>query len=73
MAKAINIQNVAGRLKEAGYKYEIQNDTALIVFYKDNSNDYTQISFCEDRREDYYTIEGRVQNLTEWIEKGFYW
>lgn len=66
-----SIEDVAERLKEAGYKYEIQNDTSLRVYYKDNGNYYTQITLCDESREDYYTIEGRVQNLTEWIEKGF--
>lgn len=62
-----SIEDVAERLAEAGYEYEIQSEEALRVYYKDNTGDYTQISFCDDYRGDYYMIEGRVQNLNDWI------
>jgi len=62
--------DAAERFKEAGYKYEIQSDTALMVFSKENSIDHTQVSLCDDSRYGYYMIEGRVQNIIEWIKKG---
>ena len=65
-----SIEDAAGTLKEAGYKYEIQSDTVLMVYYKDNSNDHTQVSLCDDSRYGYYMIEGRVQNITDWIKRG---
>lgn len=65
-----SIEDAAERFKEAGYKYEIQSDTALMVYYKDNSIDHTQVSLCDDSRYGYYMIEGRVQNIIDWIRKG---
>ena len=65
-----SIYDAAERLKEAGYKYEIQSNTVLIVYYKDNSLDHTQVTLCDESREGYYMIEGRVQNLIDWIKRG---
>ena len=65
-----SIEDAAERFKEAGYKYEIQSDTALMVFYKENSIDHTQVSLCDDSRYGYYMIEGRIQNIIEWIKRG---
>lgn len=63
------IEDAAERLKKAGYKYEIQSDNALMVFYKGNSIDHTQISICNDSRYGYYMIEGKVQNIVNWINR----
>jgi hypothetical protein len=65
-----SVEDAAERFKEAGYKYEIQSETVLMVYYKDNSNDHTQVSLCDDSRYGYYMIEGRVQNITDWIKRG---
>lgn len=65
-----SIEDAAERFKEAGYKYEIQSETVLMVYYKDNSNDHTQVSLCDDSRYGYYMIEGRVQNIVDWIKRG---
>lgn len=65
-----SIEDAAETLKEAGYKYEIQSDTVLMVYYKDNSIDHTQVAICDESREGYYMIEGRVQNLIGWIKRG---
>lgn len=67
-----SIEDAAERVKEAGYKYEIQSETVLMVYYKDNSNDHTQVSLCDDSRYGYYMIEGRVQNITDWIKRGYF-
>lgn len=65
-----SIEDAAETLKEAGYKYEIQSDTVLMVYYKDNSIDHTQVAICDESRDGYYMIEGKVQNLIEWIKRG---
>lgn len=65
-----SIEDAAETLKEAGYKYEVQSDNALMVYYKYNSLDHTQVSLCDESREGYYMIEGKVQNLIEWIKRG---
>lgn len=36
---------------------------------KKDSISYTHIENCDDDREDYHTIAGRVQNLREWLEE----
>lgn len=61
------IEDLAERLNEAGYKYEIQSNKALLVYYK-NSNDYTQIALCDDSRYGYYVIEDMIQSLVDWIK-----
>ncbi|MBQ3543488.1 MAG: hypothetical protein IJA34_00625 [Lachnospiraceae bacterium] len=63
-----SIEDVAERLTEAGYKYEIQSEKALRVYFKDKTGEYTQISICDDKREDFYMISGKVQSLNEWID-----
>lgn len=65
-----SIEDAAETLKEAGYKYEIHSDTALIVYYKDNGNDHTQIAICDDSIDGYYMISGKVENLIDWIKRG---
>lgn len=65
-----SIEDAAETLKEAGYKYEIQSDTVLIVYYKDNGNDHTQIAICDDSIDGYYMISGKVENLIDWIKRG---
>lgn len=46
-----------------------ENIKSLIrVFLKDGIS-YTHIGNCDDDREDYYAIAGRVQNLREWLEE----
>lgn len=65
-----SIEDAAETLKEAGYKYEIQSDTVLIVYYKDNGNDHTQIAICDDSIDGYYMISGKVENLIAWIKRG---
>ena len=65
-----SIEDAAARLKEAGYNCEIQSDTTLMVYYKDNGTDHTQVAVCDESREGYFTIEGRVQNLVDWIKAG---
>lgn len=64
-----SIEDAAETLKEAGYKYEIQSDTALRVYFKDKTGDYTQISICDDSRDGYYVISDRVQNLIDWRKR----
>lgn len=65
-----SIEDAYERLTEAGYKCEIQSDNALMIFYKENSIDHTQVSLSDDSRYGYYMIEGRVQNIIDWIERG---
>lgn len=64
-----SIEDIAETLKEAGYKYEIQSDTVLMVYYKDNGNDHTRIAICDDSIDGYYMISGKVENLIDWIKK----
>lgn len=64
------IEDAAELLQEAHYKVEMQSETALRVFYRDETGEFTQISLCDDSRDGYYTIEGQVQNLTDWIKRG---
>ena len=65
-----SLEDAAETLKEAGYEYEIQSDTVLIVYYKDNGNDHTQIAICDDSIDGYYMISGKVENLIDWIKRG---
>lgn len=65
--KKFDINYITALLEEYKYKYEIIRENMIRVFYK-NSVDYTCISDCDDDREDYYTIAGKVQNLREWLE-----
>ena len=65
-----SIEDAAETLKEAGYKYEIQSDTVLMVYYKDNGNDHTRIAICDDSIDSYYMISGKVENLIDWIKRG---
>lgn len=64
-----SIEDAAERLTEDGYKYEIQGEKTLLVYYK-NSNDHTQLSLCDDSRYGYYAIEGMVQSLADWVKRG---
>ena len=65
-----SIEDAASVLRLCGYKVEIQSDMVLMVYYKDNGNDHTQVSICDESRDGYYMIEGRVQNLIDWIKRG---
>lgn len=65
-----SIEDAASVLRLCNYKVEIQSDTALMVYYKDNGNDHTQVSICDESRDGYYMIEGRVRNLANWIKRG---
>lgn len=65
-----SIEDAASVLRLCNYKVEIQSDTVLMVYYKDNGNDHTQVSICDESRDGYYMIEGRVQNLADWIKRG---
>lgn len=37
--------------------------------FRVNTNYLNLFNDCDDDREDYYTIAGRVQNLREWLEE----
>lgn len=65
-----SIEDAASVLRLCNYKVEIQSDTALMVYYKDNGNDHTQVSICDESKDGYYMIEGIVQNLADWIKRG---
>lgn len=65
-----SIEDAAERLREAGYKYEIQSEKALRVYFNDKIGDYTQISLCDDSRDGYYMISGKVENLIDWVKRG---
>lgn len=65
-----SIKDAAETLKEAGHKYKIQSDTVLMVYYKDNENDHTQIAICDVSIDGYYMISGKVENLIDWIKRG---
>lgn len=65
-----SIEDAAERLREAGYKYEIQSEKALRVYFNDKTGDYTQISLCDDSRDGYYMISGKVENLIYWVKRG---
>lgn len=65
-----SIEDAAERLREAGYKYEIQSEKALRVYFNDKTGDYTQISLCDDSRDGYYMISGKVENLIDWVKRG---
>lgn len=66
--KRFDINYITSLLEEFNYKYEVVTDTMIRVFLKDGIS-YTHIENCDDDREDYYTIVGRVQNLREWLEE----
>lgn len=53
-------------LDRFNYKYDIQNERCLRVYYKDWTGEYTQIAPCDDPRPSYYMIEGKVQNIIKW-------
>lgn len=63
-----SIEDAAERFKEAGYEYEIQSNTTLMVYCK-NSKEHTQVSLCDDSRYGYYMIEGKTQNIKDWIKE----
>lgn len=65
-----SIEDAAERLREVGYKYEIQSEKALRVYFNDKTGDYTQISLCDDSRDGYYMISGKVENLIDWVKRG---
>lgn len=56
-------------LKECNYKFEVVNEKCVIVYYK-NSSDHTMIMPCDDERERYFSIEGKVQDIIDWIKRG---
>lgn len=60
------IEAAAAILNKYKYKYDIQGERCLRVYYKDGSGEYTQITPCNDQRPSYYMIEGKVQNIIEW-------
>ena len=59
------------RLMESGYNVEVSADFPNVarVYFKDGSGDYTQLSSCNERRIGYITIEGKVQNIDEWLRR----
>lgn len=65
-----SIEDAIALLKECNYKFEVLSENFLRVYYKDNTGDYTSIEPCDDSRERYYMIEGRIQNIIEWIKRG---
>lgn len=65
-----SIEDAADFLGRCNYKVERQGEYALRVYYKDRPDEFTQVTPCDDSRERYYMIEGRVQNLIDWIEYG---
>lgn len=46
-------------------------DRAILIYFalSDGSPFSTAVTPCDDPREGYYCIAGRVQNLTEWIDR----
>ena len=67
-SKRFDINYITSLLEQFNYKYEVVADTMIRVFLKDGIS-YTCIEDCDDYREDYYTITGRIQNLREWLER----
>lgn len=65
-----SIEDAASVLRLCNYKVEIQSDTVLMVYYKDNENDHTQIAICDVSIDGYYMISGKVENLIDWIKRG---
>lgn len=63
-----SIEDASEKFKEAGYKCEIQSNATLMVFHK-NSKDHTKVSLCDDSKYGYYMIEGRIQNIKDWIKE----
>ena len=66
--KRFDINYITSLLEEFNYKYEVITGTMIRVFLKDGIS-YTHIGNCDDDREDYYAIAGRVQNLREWLKE----
>lgn len=64
-----SMEDAIAWLKEANFKIEIQSDNAVKVYYKDCTSEFTQITPCDESRDGYYMIEGRVQNLMDWIRR----
>jgi len=64
-----SMEDAIAWLKEANFKIEIQSDNAVKVYYKDCTGEFTQITPCDESRDGYYMIEGRVQNLMDWIRR----
>ena len=57
------------QLMENGYNVEESANMPNVarVYYRDNSGDFTELSACDETRDGYITIEGKVQHITEWI------
>nr|DAH15369.1 MAG TPA: hypothetical protein [Caudoviricetes sp.] len=65
--KRFDVNYITSILEEFNYKYEVVSGDMIRVFLKDGVS-YTCIENCDDYREDYYAIAGRVQNLRKWVE-----
>lgn len=62
------------RLNEMDYRFEILNNNpekfSILVYDKHGNGSYTTITPSDDKRENYFCIEGIVQNFEEWLMKG---
>lgn len=67
-----NFSYAKRRLIESLYNIEEYNNVPNYarVHFRDSSGEFTQLGPCDDTREGFVTIEGEVQNIDEWLERG---
>ncbi len=64
-----NYLDAARKLRKAGYSLDALSCTCARVYYKDKSGDFTALSTCDDIRPGMVTIEGKAQNIDEWLNR----
>ena len=52
------------------YRVEDLGSCCSRVYYKDGTGDYTALTTCDDVHSGMVEIEGKVQNIYEWVKEG---
>lgn len=58
------------RLREWNYRVDILCTNFARVYYKDGSDDFTGLEPCDSTAHGDVMIEGKCQNIDEWLERG---
>lgn len=69
LAKYQNFAYATQQLMKFNYHVEFTITNHARIYYKDKSGDFTELSPCDETRHGYVTIEGKVQNIDEWLNR----
>ena len=69
LSKYQNFAYATQQLMKFNYYVEFTITNHARVYYKDKSGDFTELSPCDETRHGYITIEGKVQNIDEWLNR----